>query len=304
MESREARYIFAGNRFYVLEAMLQNGLHVERIFAVAQSWLEKELIRRSIAYETLPEKQVFVRLLESLSFDYLVSNGLPYILPVSRLQQNNRKRFLNVHPSYLPDLKGPDPQPGAILLARDSGAACHYMNDSIDAGPIISRKKITYDPKWDAPLLYRLTFMAEQEVFMEALKKNFVPLQNLPVQPDACYYAFRPSDLRIDFNGNAAAIIRTVKAFNTPRKGARFIWDNIVYTVRDAEFLRHPYLSDVFFDAEENQLVMCYEENLLVKKGDGFLALKFVQGVKEHPLREGLILTTEETMEGRAHALV
>ena len=112
----DKRYVFAGNRFFVLEKMLELNLPIIKIFALCDSFLAKELERRRISYEIIPPKRDFVQILKALDFSILVSNGCPVILPITELSLGNNKVFVNVHPSFLPDLRGSDPVPGACCM--------------------------------------------------------------------------------------------------------------------------------------------------------------------------------------------
>lgn len=283
-------FIFAGNRFYVLQEMLKQDLPITRIYALKNSWLERSLLKREIKFETLPPQKEFIDQLQGLSFDYFVANGLPHILPVSRLCAGNNKKFINIHPSFLPDLRGADPQPGALLYGRDSGATCHYMNDAIDAGKIISRVFIPYSPQFDAGLLYALTFRAEKTVFREALRKKFTPMDESPTQSDGLYYTFHQKDLYIDFNAPDADIIRRIKAFNTPNKMARFVLAQQEWRVSNADFIRNDYLDETFSASQINEIVVNYGRNLLIKRGNGFLLFKGVIGPGDVLPEEGTLL--------------
>ena len=59
------------------------------------------------------------------------------------LKKNNFKLALNIHPSYLPELKGKDPIKEALKKKkRFTGVSMHYLTDKIDDGSVIIQKKI------------------------------------------------------------------------------------------------------------------------------------------------------------------
>ncbi|KAA3617584.1 MAG: hypothetical protein D8M58_01505 [Calditrichaeota bacterium] len=284
------KYIFAGNRFNVLQEMLKLELNVIKIFAVKNSWLEKELIKKNIGYEILPAKEEFVEQVQRITFDFFISNGLPYILPISKLVENTKRKFINIHPSFLPDLRGADPQPGALLFGRDSGATCHYMNDQIDAGAIISQTKIEYSKKFDAGLLYQLSFLAEQDVFKEAWKKDFISIKNQG-SVDRLYYSFKTKDLYFDFNDSSHDIIRRIKAFNTPNKMARFLFNSNEILIENAQLIENEFMNYKYQNNSVNEVVVVYESSLVVKKEDGFLNLKMSDGYLENQPSVGDVLS-------------
>ncbi len=294
----EKGFVFAGNRFYVLGEMLRLGVRPIKIYAVPNSWLERTLLEKRMVYTALPEKRNFVDELEELSFDFLIANGLPHILPVSRLRKDTEKQFINIHPSCLPDLKGADPQPAALLFGRDSGATCHYMNDAIDAGDIISKIKIEYETTMDAGLLYQLTFRAEKEVFNRAWHRKFAPMKKEKEPGKAIYYSFREKHLQIDFSDSAREIARRVKAFNTPNKMARFTHDGREWRVGDASILHNSYMRQTFLSSRENEIVLCYQNNIVIKKQDKFLALKHLKSDHDKMPAPGKILYNEILKQG------
>lgn len=300
-------YIFAGNRFYVLSQMLALGIQVDRIFAVKGSWLEKELQENCISYELLPEKGEFVEVLKVSNFDFFISNGLPHILPVSEITRGTEKKLINIHPSYLPDLRGADPQPGALLFGRDSGATCHYMNDQIDAGAIIAQEKIACTEDMDAGLLYQLSFMAEQVVFQRAYERKFVAQQHQSLIKDAIYYSFKKRDLIIDFNQPTGQVIRKIKAFNTPNKLARFVHNGQEWPVCDAAVIDNAFMDKAFDYHALNQVVIVFQDKLVIKRESGFLICTYVSssGLNINDLKgEILDVTSKELHSEEALSIV
>ncbi len=98
----------------------------------------------------------------------LVSNGCPYLLPVSKLKRN--ETWINIHPSYLPDYKGASP---IKAMDKDNvgyvGATAHYMDDGMDTGKIIAKSKLEGD--FTLQERYDKSFALELEVFKEAISK-------------------------------------------------------------------------------------------------------------------------------------
>lgn len=274
---KDCRFVFAGNRFFVLSEMLRLGLHIDKVYAVPGSFLERELKARSMDHTLLPGRDAFVDELRGADFDVFVSNGCPVILPISALRQGMSKRFVNIHPSCLPDLRGVDPVPGALLFGRDSGATCHLMDDGIDTGPIISRLRIPNTDCLDCGLLYQLSFMAEQQVFREALDRDFAPLSDQPKPSERdLYYTRKAQDLLLDLSQDAEAICYRIRAFGTRSQGAYFLHRGEKVVVRDVEIVTNPFLLERLQDFRENEVAFVYEGKLLLRKGQVFLKLKDV----------------------------
>ena len=271
----DKRYVFAGNRFFVLEKMLELNLTMIKVFALRDSFLAKELERRNIPYEIIPPKREFVQILKTLDFNVMVTNGCPVILPITELTSGNHKVFINIHPSFLPDLRGSDPVPGALLYGRMSGATCYVMDDKIDTGNIIAQIPIEMTDDLDCGLLYQLSFIAEQEVFLLAFQQGFRPIHAQTASPDNIYYTRRESDLEINFQEDAEAICRRIRAFNSRSQGAYFLHKGSRIVVRDCEIVRNPFLLSHFSNAVENQVIFNYEMKIVLRKGSVFLKIKW-----------------------------
>lgn len=273
--------LFAGNRAHVLREMISSGLSPRRIFAVKGSYLERELASDGIAFEEVPAGPAFIGLLMEERFDLFLSNGCPVLLPVSKLKSPERKHFVNIHPSCLPDLRGVDPVPGALLHGRDSGATCHVMDDGIDTGGIIAQVRIPFSEDLDAGLLYQLSFIAEKEAYMAAAAADFQPQHAGGKAPNTVYYTFKPEHLRIDWSEQLATIVHRIKAFGTKSKGAWFEVNGQRVIARDAEIVLNPYMIGLQDEHAPGSVVFAYERKLLVRHRDGFIKLKELDGAWE-----------------------
>lgn len=99
-------------------------------------------------------------------FDMLVSNGCPWILPVSSLKTYGQQ-WVNVHPAYLPEYRGTSP---IKAMHADNipyvAATCHHMDDGMDSGDIIYQEKQNFGGTLDER--YKKSFELEAEVFRKA----------------------------------------------------------------------------------------------------------------------------------------
>ena len=166
------KIVFIGNRTQVLDVCLNEpDWKVVAIFAHRGGFLAPDLAARQIAHFSFAfaEKEDVLQRLEACDFDILVSNGCPFILPISRLSRQERL-FINTHPSVLPDLKGPHPVNGLFLQGRQEfGATTHYMDEAVDAGDVLAQQRVRLTADLDAGLVYRLSFQLEAEAFRQAV---------------------------------------------------------------------------------------------------------------------------------------
>jgi methionyl-tRNA formyltransferase len=266
------KYVFVGNRRFVLDEMLRLRLNIVEIFVVSGTHLENDIKNMKCKYTLIFSKTELIEKLESVNYDILVSNGCPYILPISKMQQ---KTYINIHPSLLPDLKGVDPVIGSILFNRDAGATCHIMNDNIDGGDIVSQVKIPYSNDLDVSLLYQLSFIAEKESFTKALNLNFKTIKIQEDENDLIYYTRKQKDKHIKFNESIGEMTNKIKAFNNKSQGAFFIYDDMEYKVFDLEILSNEFLRRYASNFEDLKILFCYEDSIIFNK-DGCI-VKFHQ---------------------------
>jgi len=262
------KYFFVGTRFYCLEKMIDLGLNIVCSAVIKDSFAEKGLKERNIESITIESKQQLLDLIRNTEFDVLVSNGCPYILPISELRKGEEK-YINIHPSLLPDLRGMNPVNGAILFDRPQGTTCHYMDDGIDTGAIISQTKIVEKPDIPLDLLYQLTFMSEAETFLKAYERDFEPNGVKQDQEGTIYYTRKIEDQIITENDDLDLIVRKVRAFQIEGQYARFEKNENRYCIKELIVFKNGYLDTC--DYRNRQIIRIYGNNVISKYDDKYL---------------------------------
>lgn len=271
------RIFFVGNRFGVLNEIMKLHLHVVRIYTPHKSYLAKELRSKRMRFSYIAKKeQLFIAINES-KFDILVSNGCPYIIPVSRLKKQNQI-FVNVHPSLLPDLQGRNPVNGCKLFNREAGATCHIMDDGIDTGGIISQVNVEKVEHIDVGVVYKLCFLAEAEAFRLAYTRNFKPISKQPTIARAVYYTRKEEDLQIDFNASAEEIVRRINAFGVASQRARFHYRNHTFYVMKANPIENRYLTSKIHEYKHGQIAFAFDHTIVMKIHSSFIELENISG--------------------------
>lgn len=277
--SEAAAYVYAGNRSTVLRRMLDLGLPVKHILPASGTWLESEAPSFGLPVTTIGSKSQAFETLQHLRFDVFVSTGFPYILPISKLRQKHpNATFINIHPSFLPDLRGADPIPGAILFRRDSGVTCHLMDDGIDTGPIVCQQLIRHFDGLDSKLLYHLCFRLEPQIFEEALKTGFAPaFKSSPPASDTMYYSFKSMDSQFNAKDDDNELLSRLRAFNTPRRGFKFKVEGVPYLAFEGAIVSEITVLRLFNYAHRNEIVSVFEDSLLVMRDHTLIRLSNVE---------------------------
>lgn len=81
-------------------------------------------------------------------------------------------RIINIHPSLLPAFPGVDAQAQAVAYGvKISGCTVHFVDENLDAGPIIVQRAVEVSPDDDASTLAARILEEEHAAYVEALVK-------------------------------------------------------------------------------------------------------------------------------------
>ena len=95
------------------------------------------------------------------------------------LRKNSFKLSINIHPSYLPHLKGRDPIKEALATrAKFLGVSAHYMTENFDEGGIITQKKIRVKKNDDKSSIIKNMLPVYDEFTKYIIKNYYKILKN------------------------------------------------------------------------------------------------------------------------------
>ncbi|HEX4899638.1 MAG TPA: phosphoribosylglycinamide formyltransferase [Pyrinomonadaceae bacterium] len=81
-----------------------------------------------------------------------------------------RNRILNIHPSLLPDFPGLHPHKQALDAGvTSSGCTVHYVDETLDGGPIIAQRRVPVLPEDTEESLAARILKQEHELYAEAV---------------------------------------------------------------------------------------------------------------------------------------
>ncbi len=145
---------------------------------------------------------------------------------------------VNVHPSYLPKYRGPNPYLQTILHRENfSGLTFHLMDENFDTGAILAQTKIKIFPGDTGKELKERTVFQARILCAELLQKLGSGLL-IPVEQnekEATYYPnIKADDMMLDFNGESAEQIHArIRAFHP--------WLPCYVTSKNKYFIPNPY---------------------------------------------------------------
>lgn len=252
----------------VFKTMQKLSLNITSILAIKNSWFEDYLKINHIQHKSISTKTELIKEIQNSDFDILVCNNCPYILPVSQIKKPHQK-YINIHPSLLPNLRGKNPVNGAILFNQRHGVTCHLMDDGIDTGQIIAQIPIDNISDLKLPLINEITFLTMGKVFEKAYKNNFEPTN------DYIYFSKHYNDTTILFDDTPETIVAKIKAFGAKGFYTKYINKNTSYNCKDARIISSNITKILFEQNQDNTILIKYENNILVKYKEQYIEIEF-----------------------------
>jgi len=185
------------------------------------------------------KKDSSIEELRSLELDYIISIHFPYIYPKKILDIPERG-VINLHPAYLPFNRGWHTPTWAIYEDTPYGASLHFMDEDVDSGDIIDRKKIEKKPEDTAHKLYRKVLEVEKKLFKDSWDDllNFEydrTQQNLEKGTEHTKDEIKKiQKIYLDETVEAEEIIRKLRALTTNNisEAAYFEKDDVKYRIQ------------------------------------------------------------------------
>jgi methionyl-tRNA formyltransferase len=201
--------------------------------------LKKKLpLIKYLAWSDKKEKKI-IDLIKHLEPKLIFLLWWPKIIS-KRFIKSINSNFINIHPSYLPHFKGKDPNFWSMISNGPFGVSIHYVNEKIDSGPIILRKKISgLDMTNDAEDLYKfskkeliLLFKKKYKILRNT-KKKLKTFKNTPTTVNYRKDMIKKSkiDLKKRYTGEYLINLLRAKTFS-PHKGVLFKKNKKTYQAR------------------------------------------------------------------------
>lgn len=142
---------------------------------------------------------------------------------------------INVHPSLLPEYRGPNPYIQTILHGEtQSGVTFHLMTEELDKGPVLAQQKVEILPCDTAKELKEKTVFQARLLACEVLKRlNAGIIQ--PVEQNEAKASYFPNisgdEKMLDFkNQTSAEILNTIRALH-PYLPTYITYKNVFFIV-------------------------------------------------------------------------
>jgi methionyl-tRNA formyltransferase len=279
--------VFAGTPEFsvpVLDALLRSRHRVVAVYtqpdrpAGRGRQLAASAVKQFASTRSLPIEQpsslkdpLALERLTSWAADVMVVVAYGLLLPQSVLD-TPRFGCINVHASLLPRWRGAAPIQRAILEGDErTGVTIMRMDAGLDTGPmLLKRTTPILSQDTSATVHDRLSVLGAQAL-LESLDSLDTLRPEAQPQEGVTYASkIRKEEGVIDWSASAAAIDRTVRAFN-PWPVAETRWDKRQLRIWEAE------PKETSSDRRPGTVIHCADAGIDVATGAGVLTLKRVQ---------------------------
>jgi len=142
------------------------GIHVAQEYGYAAHVIDHKAFANRAAHEA-----EVLRVIEDAGADFIALAGYMRLLSASFIERY-RNRIVNIHPSLLPSFPGVDAQAQAIAYGvKVSGCTVHFVDEHLDAGPIIVQRAVEVLENDTAESLAARILIQEHEAYVEALAR-------------------------------------------------------------------------------------------------------------------------------------
>lgn len=169
-----------------------------------------------IEYENLDDI-FFINKIRDLNADVAVVCSFNYKIP-KVLLDSVKDGFINVHPSLLPEYRGPNPYSAVIINGeKETGVTLHFMDETFDTGDIIIQKKAAISQVETMGTLFNRLNIIALDTLSETLKQYETKGLKGTIQPQGNYKEGKllpENDLIVDYSKPASNIERLVRGLN------------------------------------------------------------------------------------------
>ena len=132
------RIVYFGNNMFssCLKYLIKDGFEIERVYINSPDFTSSAISKLCETHQIPLLKNKPIR--EEL--EYLVSIGVEMFIVAEYshiLPETNVKYAINIHPSMLPNGRGPTPLPYLLKYPEHSGVSIHKLTNVLDGGDVI-----------------------------------------------------------------------------------------------------------------------------------------------------------------------
>lgn len=227
-----------------------------------------------IEYDALDDA-FFIQTIRNLEADIAVVCSFNYKIP-KVLLNSVKDGFINVHPSLLPEFRGPNPYTAIILNdEKETGVTLHFMDENFDTGDIIIQKKIPVSNLDTMGTLFNRLNILALDMLLGTLKKYETTELSREKQPSGNFKlgkAVSGSDMVIRYDKSALQIDSLIRALN-PFMLAQTSFRGTLIKVFSADIIEKHSPQDY----PVGTIVEIVDDKFYIKTGKGLISFTSMQ---------------------------
>lgn len=227
-----------------------------------------------IEYDRLDDV-FFIQKIKDLNADIAVVCSFNYRVP-NILLDSVKDGFINIHPSLLPQYRGPNPYSSVIINdEKETGVTLHFMDENFDTGDIITQKKLAISKSETMGTLFNRLNILALDMLLETLKKYETSELKREKQPEGDFKTgaiFPEEALFINYEKSADEIENFIRSLN-PFILARTNFRGTLVRVLSAEVLDEKLLQKYNLGS----IVKIEDNKFYIATGKGLLAITSLQ---------------------------
>jgi methionyl-tRNA formyltransferase len=292
-KNEKVKIVFMGTPAFaesILAALLENGYEIISVYTQPDKKVGRRQVLQPSPIKTFAQKHQ-IKIFEPKKFDepaiaelaeqnpdLLIVAAYGKILPETVLKIP-RLGALNVHPSFLPELRGPTPIQNALLLGhKETGTTIMRMDAGIDTGDILSQRKVAIDGAETYPDLSQKLAGVSAELLLDTLPK-YMAGKILPEKQNDSAATFcqiiRREDGQISWTDSAEKIYNKFRAFS-PWPGIFTTWERNGRTLR-VKFVKISLEPDDSENMQRPGEVFRRQNKIVIKASPGSIIVKEIQ---------------------------
>lgn len=216
--------------------------------------------------------KTLINKIKKISPDIIISCYYRKIFP-SELILIPRLGIVNIHPSLLPEFRGPVPTAWAIINdKRTTGVTIHKVEKGIDTGGIYAQSKFGIEANETGYELYLRSMQQGLRLF----KKNFKKIINeklkaKPQKKGGTYYGTLKLDTKINWGSSAKNIKNLVRVMALPYSPAYTRLDNKYFFINKCSIYKN---KNYIIQAPGKILKIINKDKIVVTCSDGAIVIE------------------------------
>ena len=267
--------------FVVSQPPAKSGRGKKKKKSAVQQWAEKKGIK-TFTPETTSDS-IFKKEILNAKIDFIIVVAYGNIIPEDIIYLP-KYYAINIHASLLPRWRGAAPVHRAILSGdSETGVSIMKVEKKLDSGPVFTKSRIKIGENDSTEIIFKQIISKGKPLLLQTLNDVVDGKYKLEEQDQKkVTYAnkIEKNEAKIDWDKSASDILLKIRAFY-PTPGA---WTYLDNGKRVRILIAKVFPKSQYYSNKEQNLALV-EDDLIIKCGEGHLAIKLLQVEGKVPVK-------------------